>query len=54
MLYWSIVSLVVAAIAGSFGVGVTGTSIGLAQVVAIVLAIFMAISALASVMRRVR
>jgi uncharacterized membrane protein YtjA (UPF0391 family) len=54
MLYWFLVSAVVAAIAGALGVGVTGTSIGMAQVLLMMVCALVLISLLTGVMRRVR
>jgi len=54
MLYWFIVAAVVAAIIGAFGVGVTATSVGIAQILLMVLCTFVVISLFTGVMRRVR
>jgi uncharacterized membrane protein YtjA (UPF0391 family) len=54
MLYWFLVSAVVAAIAGALSVGVTATSIGMAQVLLMMLCAFVVISLFTGVMRRVR
>jgi uncharacterized membrane protein YtjA (UPF0391 family) len=54
MLYWFIVSAVVAAIAGTFGVGITATSVGIAQILLMMLCAFVVISVFTGVLRRVR
>ena len=54
MLYWFLVSAVVAAIAGALSVGVTATSIGVAQVLLMLLCAFVVMSLFTGVMRRVR
>lgn len=54
MLYWFIVSAIVAAIGGTFGLGITAASIGVAQVLLMVLCAFVVISLFSGVMRLVR
>jgi uncharacterized membrane protein YtjA (UPF0391 family) len=54
MLYWFLVSAVVASIAGALGVGITSTSVAIAQVLAVLLGGFVLISLFTGVLRRVR
>ena len=54
MLYWFIVSAVAAAIGGTLGIGITAASIGIAQVLLVLISAFVLISLLNGVVRLVR
>lgn len=53
MLYWALVFLVVAVIAGALGFGgIAGTSAGIAQIIFFILLAFLLVSLLAGLLRR--
>lgn len=53
MLYWALVFLVVAVIAGALGLGgMAGTSLGIAQLLLFIVLAFIVISVLATLFRR--
>ncbi len=55
MMYWALIFAFMAVVTGLFGIGVaTGASIGLAEIVLWIVVVFVVLSSLSRLMRRVR